>query len=128
MIKVVGKTNPFLVTIASESVAFNIDSFFEIIDSENENPVCRIIKTEHLSNETVKSIEKELAPDIEKFFPDCDHLYIAKAKIESYIKNYGEDIEKYEKKIRSITNDKKENQAKGKSNLKLDEKEKEENK
>ena len=86
MIKVVGKTNPFLVTIASESVAFNIDSFFEIIDSENENPVCRIIKTEHLSKETVKSIEKELAPDIEKFFPDCDHLYIAKAKIENYIK------------------------------------------
>ena len=84
MIKVVGKTNPFLVTIASESVAFNIDSFFEIIDSENENPVCRIIKTEHLSNETVKSIEKELAPDIEKFFPNCDHLYIAKAKIELY--------------------------------------------
>ena len=86
MIKVVGKTNPFLITLASESVPFNIDSFFEIVDSANDNPICRVIKTEHLSMETVKAIEKELAPDIDKFFSKSTHIYIAKAKIENYIK------------------------------------------
>lgn len=47
-------------------------------------------------------------------------------KILSYIEDYRKDIEKYEKEILKIKNDKIENQAKGKSNLKLDEKEKQE--
>lgn len=86
MIKIVGKTNPFVVTLATTEEPFQIDNFYEISDNENNNPVCRIIKSENLSIETVKATERDLYPDIESFFPNEKNIYIATAKIENYIK------------------------------------------
>ena len=48
MIKVVGKTNPYVIKIATDTEAFQIDNFYEILDEVNDNPICRIIKSESL--------------------------------------------------------------------------------
>ena len=86
MIKIVGKTNPYVVTLATTDEPFQIDNFYEIEDTDNNNPVCRIIKSENLSIETVKATERDLYPDIQSFFENEKNIYIATAKIENYIK------------------------------------------
>ena len=64
MIKVVGKTNPYVIKIATDTEAFQIDNFYEILDEVNDNPICRIIKSESLSMETVRSTEREIYNDV----------------------------------------------------------------
>lgn len=85
-IKVVGKTNPFFIKLVSVENPFQIDNFYEIIDSENDNPICRIIKSENLSIETLKNTEREIYPDVENYFQNSNTIYLATAKIENYIK------------------------------------------
>lgn len=86
MIKVVGKTNPYVIKIATDTEAFQIDNFYEILDEVNDNPICRIIKSESLSIETVRSTEREIYNDVSAYFPETKSIYIATAKVETYIK------------------------------------------
>ena len=86
MIRIVGKTNPFSVTLATKDEPLQIDNFYEIEEADTNNPVCRIIKSENLSIETVKATERDLYPDIQSFFENEKNIYIATAKVENYIK------------------------------------------
>ena len=86
MIKVVGRTNPFLVTIATDTYPFQIDDFYQINDEANNNPICRIIKSESVSSQILDVIEKDISQDIIGYFGNKSNIYIAKAKIENYIK------------------------------------------
>lgn len=86
MIKVIGKTNPFTIKLATTDEPFKIDNFYEIEDPNNNNPICRVIKSENLFVQTLKNTERELSSDVQQFFPDSESIYLATAKVENYVK------------------------------------------
>ena len=45
MYKIQGNTNPFIINLTSDEEPFSIDQYFEIKDSLNKNPICRIVET-----------------------------------------------------------------------------------
>lgn len=63
-VRVFGKTTPYEVTLISEQEPFAIDEYLQILDSINNNPICKVLTSEVVEN-------------------DGKISYIALAKIES---------------------------------------------
>lgn len=61
MIKIDGKTNPFTINLIREDIPFSIDEYYKICDINNNNPICRIIKTESEKNNKNENIYKATA-------------------------------------------------------------------
>lgn len=95
MIKIVDKTNPFIINLERDDIPFNIDEYYKIHDDLNNNPICRIIRSESEKNNeniifkaTAKietSISKPINPNSIVSIPTFDDLkpYIFKTEPEN---------------------------------------------
>lgn len=98
MIKIKGDTNPFLITLTNDETPFAINTYLKILDSENNNPICRIIstssstkdgKTVHIANAKIEtSITKPIDPNADVVIPEFDDMrpYIMKINPEDGFK------------------------------------------
>lgn len=83
MIKIVGRTDPFFVTLLRDDKPFKMDEFYKIKDSENNMPVCRIIKSESFSVDSVSCLSRDIVSDILNLGLKTKVIYLANAKIEN---------------------------------------------